>query len=348
MWVLKFTLGIGLALATFQLFAQAPRDEISIAFKLAPLDAKLENPVVTAMALSPDGRYLAAAGDDHAIRIVELENCSTVETLTGHTDWVRSLDFSDDGKILASCGNDCELRVWQTENRFSGRVVMKGAFALSGLSIHPDGDRIFVVGFGNDVECWSQRRSEKVWQHRCECSDHRALEISPNGELVAWGGRDGKLCIFDLLSNDMVFEEAVHSDRIRSLHFSSDSTRVSSIGEDRKLCRYDIPTSKIILSQKIPGGKPMSLALFDMVTTAIGGSDNGIHFYSSMHDNFGRIAGHRGTVSILCCDDKRLYSSGYDTYIRIWDKRDILDRLEATPATKAVSTSAGSEEAVVR
>ena len=353
MWVVKIAerllLVAGISLMSHPLvLGQPPKDEFSIAFKLRPLDAKLESPVVTAMALSPDGKHMAAAGDDHAIRVIELENFTTIATLKGHTDWVRSVMYSLDGKVLASCGNDCELRVWQPETDYSGKVLAKGSFAWSGLAIHPDNDRIFVVGFGKKIDCWSISRGQRVWRHNCECSDNRAIDVAPNGLKVAWGGRDGKLCIFDLPSNSLSFEETIHRDRIRSIRFSSDSSRLTSIGEDRRLCVLDSATARLVDDQKVPGGKPMSLVEFDPLTTAIGGSGNGIFFYSGRSGSYGRIAGHRGTVSILCCDQNRLYSSGYDTVIRVWDKKEVLDKLEASPATKAVSTINGNAEAVVR
>ena len=56
---------------------------------------------------SPDGNYLAIAmASNKSIVIIRVSDMSKVATLTGHTDWVRSVEFSPDGKMLVSCSDD--------------------------------------------------------------------------------------------------------------------------------------------------------------------------------------------------------------------------------------------------
>ena len=47
-------------------------------------------PVLTAVSLSPDGRAFATGGDDHLVRIWNLNDGSLVRELRGHSDWVRA------------------------------------------------------------------------------------------------------------------------------------------------------------------------------------------------------------------------------------------------------------------
>ncbi len=61
---------------------------------------------------SPDGRYLASAGGDCAIRIWDVEHRMLLATLTGHTGAVTSLAFSPDGRFLASGSLDATVRFW--------------------------------------------------------------------------------------------------------------------------------------------------------------------------------------------------------------------------------------------
>ncbi len=346
MWRILIAVGLASLLVEQRVIAQENRDEHSVVFRLAPLDEKREPPVVTAMALSPDHIHLAVAGDDHAIRIVRLDTQEIVATLLGHTDWVKSLDYSKDGKWLASCGNDCCLRIWEINAGYRGRLLAKTEHALSIVRIHPNQDSVFVAGFSQEVSAWSMASNQKIFSHRCECADHRALDLSEKGDLIAWGGRDGKVVLFDLEQNSVVFERPFHKDRVRCIRFSPDGTRICSIGEDRRICRWDIPTESMNLDQKIPGGKLMSMIFVDMVTAAIGSSDNAIHFHSTIDGPTGKLLGHRGTISILCCDDKKLISSGYDTSIRIWEMSDVWDRLESDPNTAISSKPATSEKSV--
>ncbi|MBI3838968.1 MAG: hypothetical protein HY288_13685, partial [Planctomycetia bacterium] len=59
-------------------------------------------PVITAVAIRPGGGLIATAGDDHAVRLWSTTTGRIVQTLKGHSDWVRSLAFSPDGESLAS------------------------------------------------------------------------------------------------------------------------------------------------------------------------------------------------------------------------------------------------------
>jgi WD40 repeat protein len=67
---------------------------------------------VTAVAFSPDGRYLASGSRDTTVREWNADTGKPIGTLTGHTDAVTSVTFSPDGHYLASGSNDKTARVW--------------------------------------------------------------------------------------------------------------------------------------------------------------------------------------------------------------------------------------------
>ena len=73
------------------------------------------------LALSPDSKWLAAAGVDTVVRVWSVDEKKLVAELKGHSDWVRSVCFSADGKLLASAGNDSAALVWDvgTWNRLT-------------------------------------------------------------------------------------------------------------------------------------------------------------------------------------------------------------------------------------
>ena len=56
-------------------------DLLPSVLQLDPLPGESERPVVTAMAISPDGTLMAAAGDDHAIRLITIPEGKIVRVL---------------------------------------------------------------------------------------------------------------------------------------------------------------------------------------------------------------------------------------------------------------------------
>ena len=57
---------------------------------------------VRAVAFSPGGKLLAAAGDSKIIALYDVQSGEQVANLTGHGAWIFSLDWSDTGEYLLS------------------------------------------------------------------------------------------------------------------------------------------------------------------------------------------------------------------------------------------------------
>ena len=57
---------------------------------------------VRAVAFSPGGKLLAAAGDSKVIALYDVSSGEQVAIFTGHGAWIFSLDWSDTGEYLLS------------------------------------------------------------------------------------------------------------------------------------------------------------------------------------------------------------------------------------------------------
>src|SRR2546423_13211517 len=79
---------------------------------------------VQSLAWSPDGKYLASAGNDKTVQIWNLSSGGSLYTYTGHTDWVISAMWSPDGKRLASASQDRSVQVWEASIRRGITVII--------------------------------------------------------------------------------------------------------------------------------------------------------------------------------------------------------------------------------
>ena len=109
---------------------------------------------VRAIAVSPDGGYVASGSGDKRVGIWRLNSGQCLYMLEGHQAWVRSVAFSPDGKRLASAGNDNTIRLWHVEQGkllsiFEGHQgwVWTVAFA-------PDSRRLVSGGWAGKIKVW--------------------------------------------------------------------------------------------------------------------------------------------------------------------------------------------------
>ena len=65
--------------------------------------------------MSPDGRYLASAGEDLAINLWDLGSGKRIKKMTGHTSSIYSLAFSGESSMLVSGGADWTVRCWDVK-----------------------------------------------------------------------------------------------------------------------------------------------------------------------------------------------------------------------------------------
>ncbi len=297
----------------------------SYAIPLSPLPGSLEKPVITGMAVSRDGKLLAAAGDDHAIRIISLDRRKVLDVLEGHIDWVRALSFSDDSRLLASCASDGWIKVWDVAAEkclFETRV----SHALHSIAFRGS-DALFAVGFSTSIYRIDLRAGKLEVDHSCDCKDLRVIAVSPNQAYVAYAGRDGVLRVRSFADgNTTVWSiTPIHFDRIRSLHFSSDSHFISSVGEDRRMVHFDVEAKRVVNQKDLRSGKLMAVLPLEGDRFAVASADNTIRILGwDDKERQTKLVGHDGSVCVLQRANNQLVSSGFDTTIRVWDLERVL------------------------
>jgi WD40 repeat protein len=106
---------------------------------------------VRALAVAPDGSWLASAGDNGELRIWDPITGTAPHLLTGHTLEVTALAVALDGSWLASAGDDGELRIWDpttgapvTSLRVAGRLYHL-VLASKTIAAGGDGDLYFLT-----------------------------------------------------------------------------------------------------------------------------------------------------------------------------------------------------------
>ncbi len=94
---------------------------------------------VRAIAVSPDGRFLASSSLDNSVRLWELSSGKDVFKLPGHglQGGRRTVGFTSDGSRFLSYGDDLYLRIW---DRRTGKALTENAVRPPGVAAPGDVD----------------------------------------------------------------------------------------------------------------------------------------------------------------------------------------------------------------
>ncbi len=290
--------------------------------------------VMSCVATSADGQFLATGGDDYLVRIWRLSSGQVIQSLRGHTDWVRGVAWHPSAPHVASVGDDRSLRIWNptTNDELHAIDLPQPLFALG---YTPDGHALIVAGFDDVIRVFDAASYQLIRELNAASSDVRALAISPDGTRLAVGSRGGRIRLWSLPEFTVVADIDAHRQRIRAVSFSPDGQQLASGGEDRQLRLWASANGTAIVSLPDRPGKIMSLAWVGPDWLAAGASDNTIRLWQrSQRAELLQLTGHTGSVTSLVWSpaQQTLISGSFDTSVRLWNlDRDGMLKLARQP-----------------
>ena len=113
---------------------------------------------VLCLAVSADGKRLAAGGCDRAVRVWDLSAgvaaAKLDQTVENHADWVLGVALSADGKYLLTAGRDKTAKVWDLAAKESVLTFPEHQAIVYGVAIKGDGSVGYSVGADRQLRTW--------------------------------------------------------------------------------------------------------------------------------------------------------------------------------------------------
>lgn len=343
-WVKHVILAAGLvANIGFTAVSQA-QDSISWPcniVELAPNTDAEPAPVITALAIHPTLNTMAIVGDDHIVRICDRMSGKVVYKLPAHVDWVRAAQYTPDGIWLVTAGNDHRVVRWSPESAQAIQDITSLEHTIANMAMDPQGRFAAFAGFSNVISIIDLTNDKVVTKLEAPSPDIRSLTISPNGKMLAAGGRNGTVRLWNLDTMQVMQDMEIHSRRVYDIEFSEDSAKIFTAADDRRIVVTEIVSKQSTEIAKLPA-KVMALELVGNNMMVSGGSDNKIRIWDLQSNReVGQLLGHKGTVDVLEYDGNRLYSGGFDAQLRIWQVNPAVARQGEKETTPRVSRLPG-------
>jgi WD40 repeat protein len=196
------------------------------------------------VAVSPDGKLAASAGDDSLIYVWEADTLRLRALLRGHTGGVWGVAFAPDSRRLLTGGEDRTLRLWDLETGREVRCFRGHTGWVNSVTFSPDGCRALSGSGDRTVRLWDV----ETGRERGRLEGHTAIvctvAFSPDGAYALSGGDDRTMRLWDVNTGKEVRCFRGHTDCYRVVCFLPDGRRALSCSHDHTLRLWDLGSGK--------------------------------------------------------------------------------------------------------
>jgi len=238
-----------------------------------------ESEDVRAVAFSPDGKLLAAAGGLPArsgeVKIWDIEKRAPLRTIAGHADCIYAVGFAPDGKSVATASYDKLIKLWDVETGKEIRTLKDHIDAVYALAFTPDGKRLVSASADRGVKIWDVASGERLYTLSEPTDGLNTLALDPAGKRVAAAGLDRTIRVWSLgeKSGTLLNSLIAHEDAILQLAWSPDGKYLVSSSADKEVKVFNADDLRVVKSWRqpdwalslgyAPDGKSIAVGRFD-------------------------------------------------------------------------------------
>ena len=171
----------------------------SIAKDFAPM-----SDIVWDVAISPDGRYVAAVGRDLTVRVWDRNaDGNALAIMTGHISDVVSVVFVGEGQQLATASFDGTVRLWNITTGNQLLTIAGPDEGLTSVAVNSKGSLIAAGSSRGSVHMWEVASQDERWNFAGDVDDASpitSVQFTPDDTMLVAGAQDGSVRLWDAVN----------------------------------------------------------------------------------------------------------------------------------------------------
>ena len=274
---------------------------------------------VVAVAVSPDGTWLASGARDGLVRIWDAVTGQQRALLAGQAGAVTAVAVSPDGSWLASGARDGRCGLDATTGQ--QRANLSGTGVVTAMAVSPYGTWLAIGRSDGSLCIWDVATAKQRTEAR-SIPGVTAVAVSPDGNWLAVGADDGSLWTWNVGTGWQGGAFTCHSCRVTAVAVSPDGTWLATAGGDGSIHLWDTPTGQHRAQLAGHPGRVHAIAVAaDGTWLASAGNDAVRIWDTSTAKQRATFAGDTESLSTvaLALDGSWLVTGGSAGSVQIWD-----------------------------
>jgi WD40 repeat protein len=299
---------------------------------------------VNAVAIAPDGTWLATTGHDGTVRIWDAVTGAQRMKLKGYAVlgmWKvavapMALAIAPDGTWLATAGPNKAVRIWDAVTGAQSMVLAGHTRWVNAVAIAPDGTWLASAGEDGTVRVWDAVTGAQ----RMKVTGHtrwvNAVAIAPDGTWLATAGQDSTVRIFDAATGRQQVEFTGHTSTVNAVAIAPDGTWLATASDDHTVRIWDpvTATQRAQLTGHPSTVNAVAIAPDGSWRATAGGRDTTVRIWDAVTTRQRmKLTGHTHRVKAVAIAPDGTWlatAGGVDTTVRIWDAVTGAQRVKVT------------------